>query len=194
MHLATTPGEAALDGLADQPRDIGPPVTAEELVATYLARVHRFAVMVSPHGADADDLAQQAMVRALERLGRFDPGRGSLDAWLWRVVVNLARDAGRLSRRSELLRGRLAMRRDEGTTVTSPETIALDHLRDQQLVDAVRRLPRRHRSLVALRYGAGLSAAEIAESLGTTRMTVAKTLRRALDRLRADLEELEVTV
>jgi RNA polymerase sigma factor (sigma-70 family) len=75
----------------------------------------------------------------------------------------------------------------------SPETLALDQMRDRDLIEAVRRLPRRHRSLIALRYGAGLSAAEIAECMGTTRMAAAKALRRALDRLRADLTDLEVT-
>ena len=193
MQTITATGEAALNRRAEKLEDTAPPLTVEELVATYLPRVRHFAVMVSPWGADPEDLAQQAMVRALERPERLQPGRGSFDAWLWRVVVNLARDAGRLSRRTELLVGRLAMHGGEGSSAASPETLALDQLRDQQLIDAVRRLPRRHRSLIALRYGAGLSAAQIAECLGTTRMTVAKTLRRALDRLRADLEHLEVT-
>lgn len=193
MQTITASGEAALNRRAEKLEDTAPPLTVEELVATYLPRVRQFAVMVSPSGTDPDDLAQQAMVRALERPERLEPGRGSFDAWLWRVVVNLARDAGRLSRRTDLLVGRLAMHGGGGSAAVSPERLALDQLRDEQLIDAVRRLPRRHRSLIALRYGAGLSAAEIAECLGTTRMTVAKTLRRALDRLRADLEHLEVT-
>jgi RNA polymerase sigma factor (sigma-70 family) len=167
-------------------------VTAEELAATYLPRVHRFAVMVSPQGTDPEDLAQQAMLRAIERLGQFNPRRGTLDAWLWRIVVNLGRDAGRVARRTEFIVERLVVRDRHVSVGVSPETLALDQLRDRDLIEAVRRLPRRHRSLVALRYGAGLSAAEIAECLGTTRMAVAKALGRALDRLRADLTELEV--
>lgn len=160
------------------------------IVDKYLPRVHRFAVMVSPPRAEPDDLAQEACVRALERAHQYDPSRGTLDAWLWRIVVNLARDAGRSSRRSVLLATRLAQRA-RTTPLTSPETVALNHIRDDALVAAVRRLPRRHRTMVALRYGAGLTTVEIAECLGTTRMATAKTLRRALDRLREDLGELE---
>lgn len=193
MQTITAAGEAALNHRAETLGDTGAPLTVEELVAAYLPRVRHFAVLVSPWGTDPDDLAQQAMLRALERPERLEPGRGTFDAWLWRVVVNLARDAGRLSRRTELLVDRLAFHRDDWSTGASPETLALDRIRDQELIDAVRRLPRRHRSLIALRYGAGLSAAEIAQCLGATRMTVAKALRRALDRLRADLEHLEVT-
>jgi RNA polymerase sigma-70 factor, ECF subfamily len=164
-----------------------PALTAELLVDEYLPRIHRFAVMVSPLGADADDLAQEACVRALERAGQFDPRRGRLDAWLWRIVVNLARDAGRASRRSELLATRLLAHSRVDTGDPSAETLALRRLRDGELLAAVRGLPRRHRTVVALRYGAGLSTVEIAACLGTTRMATAKALRRALDRLRADL-------
>jgi RNA polymerase sigma factor (sigma-70 family) len=169
-----------------RPRDL----TAEVLLGRYVTRVHRFAVMVSPRGADADDLAQQALLRALEAIDSFDPRRGTLDAWLWRIVVNVGRDAGRVARRRELLVERLA--RDHYTVGASPETVALDQLRDRELVAAIRDLPRRYRSLIALRYGAGLSPDEVAAVLGTTRMAVAKATRRALDRLRARLVAMEV--
>lgn len=54
-------------------------LTVEALAVTYLSRVHRFAVMVCPPGADPEDLAQQALLKALERTDRFDPSRGTLD-------------------------------------------------------------------------------------------------------------------
>jgi RNA polymerase sigma-70 factor (ECF subfamily) len=164
-----------------------PDSAAETFAAAHLPRVLRFAVMVSPPGTDPEDLAQEAMVRALAHLDRFDPARGTADAWLWRIVVNLARDAGRLAGRTELLLERLASRAG-GLAEVSAETAALDHMRDQDLLEAVRRLPRRYRSLIALRYGAGLSSPEIAKLLGTTRMAVVKASGRALARLRTDLE------
>jgi RNA polymerase sigma-70 factor (ECF subfamily) len=162
--------------------------TPEAFAAQYLGRVHRFAVMVSPRGADPDDLTQEAMVRALASLGRFDPARGSMDVWLWRIVVNLARDAGRMSGRTELLVERLVAQAGTRTPESSAESAALERLQNRELVEAVRRLPRRYRSLIALRYGAGLPPAQIASTLGTTPMAVIKATRRALDRLRQDLE------
>ena len=171
--------------------DAAPATDVSQLIVdTYLPRVHRFAVMVSPPRADPDDLTQEACVRALQRVHQYDASRGTLDAWLWRIVVNLAKDAGRASRRSALLTARLA-ERASATPLTSPEDVALDHIRDDALVAAVRRLPRRHRTMVAMRYGAGLTTVEIAECLGTTRIATAKTLRRALDRLREDIGNLE---
>ena len=85
------------------------------------------------------------MVRALAHLDRFDPARGTAEAWLWRIVVNLAHDAGRLAGRTELLLERLASRAGPLAEV-SAETAALDRIRDQDLIAAVRRLPRRYRA------------------------------------------------
>ena len=127
-------------------------------------------------------------MRALAHLDRFDPSRGTEEAWLWRIVVNLARDAGRASGRGGILLERLTGLGDRAGSAASAEAVALDRLRDRDLVEAIRRLPRRHRTVIALRYGAGLRSSEVAELLGTTRMAVVQATRRALGRLRKDLE------
>ena len=167
-------------------------VTAEAITSLYLARIRRFAVFASPEGVDPEDIAQQSMLRALERIDSFDPKRGQLESWLWRIVINVARDAGRVSRRRELLLERIASDWAERTSA-SAENLALDSIRDEKLVAAVRRLPKRYRSVIAMRFGLGLDGAETARLLGTTRMAIAKATRRALDRLRGDLEN-EVTM
>lgn len=166
------------------------PLTSEALSALYLTRVLRFALMVSPPGIDPEDVARDAMVTVLARIDTFDPARGPMDAWLWRVVVSRARDAGRVAHRSALVLERI--RSQGGGVASSAETLALERLRDQDLLAAIRRLPRRYRTMIALRYGAGLSTPEAAELLGTTPMAVKKTMRRALDRLRANLEAQHV--
>jgi RNA polymerase sigma factor (sigma-70 family) len=165
-----------------------PPWTPEAFAARYAERVHRFAVLVSPPGTDAEDLAQDALVRALRSLERFDASRGSMEAWLWRIVVNLARDAGRMSSRATLRLERLATRAGPPGFEPSAEMLALRRIDDRELLAAVRRLPRRYRSVIALRFGAGLTQSEIGEALGVSRMAVVQVTRRALDRLRRDLE------
>jgi RNA polymerase sigma-70 factor (ECF subfamily) len=175
----------------DQVDPVG--VTAEALAAAYLTRVHRFAVMVCPSGADPEELAQQAMLKALERADTFDPRRGTLDAWLWSIVANVARDAGRLARRRDFLLQRIVLQEGVRFAGASAEDLALERIRDQDLVAAVRALPLRYRTLIALRYGAGLRSVEIARLLGTTRMAVLKSTRRALDRLQIGLSKKRVT-
>ena len=59
---------------------------AAELCELYAPRVYRFAAMVSRGEVEADDLAQDALERAIRRLGTFDPARGTIDACLWRSL------------------------------------------------------------------------------------------------------------
>lgn len=161
--------------------------TAEAIVTIYFPLVHRFAVMVSPASSDAEDLAQDAMLLVLERLDQFDPLRGRMEPWLWGIVVNSARDAGRASRRRDFLIDRLIRERHADLRTRGVDEAALEAIRDRELLEAVRRLPRRYRTLVGLRYGAGMTSVETAAVLGITRMAVAKATRRALDRLRQDV-------
>jgi len=146
--------------------------------------------MVSPPDADPEDVAQDAMVTAITDLDRFDPARGSLDSWLWQIVLSRGQDAGRTLGRNALLFERIGVLGRHPAT-PSPEWLALDHLRDQELIDAVRRLPVRHRTLIALKYGAGLNSPDIAALMHTTPMAVKKAMRQALDRLREDLQSTQ---
>ena len=167
------------------------PLTADGLVSRYLSSVLRFAAMLSPPETDPEDVAQEAMITALARLPSYDPGRGTVDAWLWRIVLSRAQDAGRAARRRALLFERLrSVGRRSVSDGVSPEAVAMAHLDDERLLAAVHRLPRRYRTVIALRFGAQLSGPETAAMLGVSRMAVVKTTARALDRLRKDLEEV----
>ena len=95
-------------------------ITAELLAEHYAHPVHRFAAMVTRNSQDSADLAQEALVRALRLRHRYDPQRGTFEAWLWRIVVNVARDAGRAARRHRFLLDRLAARPAEKARVSNP--------------------------------------------------------------------------
>jgi len=143
--------------------------------------------MVTRNDQDSADLAQEALIQVIRRFHRFDASRGSLDAWLWRIVVNVARDAGRASVRRTALWERLKSFRSTDP-VDSPETIALRQLSDQELIEALRTLKPRPRTLIALRFGAQLSYAEIAAQLGISEAAALMATRRALEILRTNLE------
>jgi RNA polymerase sigma-70 factor (ECF subfamily) len=162
--------------------------TAELLAERYAAQVHRFAAMVCRDRAQSEDLAQDAMLKAMRGLARFDPSRGSIEAWLWRIVLNAARDANRAGSRAEALWERLVGREPPGAAEDT-ESIVLRRIGDAELLEHVRRLPRRYQTLIALRFGAGLSYQEMGELLGEGRSALRQATRRALLRLRAQLEE-----
>lgn len=157
-----------------------------ELCEQYASRVYRFAAMVSRGEVEADDLAQDALERAIRRLGTFDPARGTIDAWLWRIVLSAAADAGRVAKRRHLLVERLRTFA-ERTPPTGP--VPALPVPGSELLAAVRRLGPRDRAIVALRFGAGLDYAEVGAALGMTPAAAGVAGRRALARLRTDLEE-----
>lgn len=177
--------EATLSQLA--PAD-ATPLTADDVCARYAGKVCRFAAMVSPSAADAEDLAQEALMCAVRSLGSYDPKRGSLEAWLWRIVANAARDAASRNERLRevVLRLRTA-RQGESETV---EDSVLARLRDSALHAELRRLPRRDRTLLALRYGADLDLQHVGWAVGLNADSAGRATRRALARLRARLQEV----
>jgi RNA polymerase sigma-70 factor (ECF subfamily) len=162
-------------------------LTAGELCERYAEFVYRFATMVAGSSLEAEDLAQTALEKALVALPRYDPRRGEPAPWLWRIVVNTARDAGRAAKRRELLLQRLiAVDRTRSTQDDIPAGIS-----DERLLAAVRGLTRLQRSVIALRYGADLEFSEVARALGTSRAAAAMACHRALATLRGVLQEAD---
>lgn len=154
---------------------------AEQLCHLYAERVYRFATMVSNRPEDAEDLAQDALERAIRALDRYDSERGA-EPWLWRIVVNAARDRGRVERRHLLLLERVAAFLPR--PAIDPDQPINAAIGDEQLLDAVRHLPRRDRALIALRFGADLEYAQVGASLGMTAGAAGLATRRALATLK----------
>ncbi|HSS95211.1 MAG TPA: sigma-70 family RNA polymerase sigma factor [Candidatus Dormibacteraeota bacterium] len=165
----------------------GRTLTAEQLCHAYAADVCRFAALMTRNPADAEDLAQEALLRAIRSLRSFDASRGSAAGWLWRIVANAARDAAtRRQRLADLVvRAALLTPRESA----SVEDLALANVGDAALHRLLAALPLRDRTLLALRYGAGLETREVGEALGLSPDSTSKAIRRALARLRARLEE-----
>ncbi len=141
---------------------------------------------------EADDVVQDAFVKAYTRLGQFRDG-GRFRAWLLAIVANEARNRHRSnSRRADLA---LRVASDEGRGgegaggESDPERILEADARRQQLADAVAALPDRDREVVALRFFAELTEAEMSAALDCPPGTVKSRLSRALVRLRTSLAD-----
>jgi RNA polymerase sigma factor (sigma-70 family) len=129
------------------------------------------------------DIAQEITHEAFLRLWQHRDRLGdhaNEKAWLMRVAINLALDY----RRSLLT----ALRhRPVETPVPDPAAAAIDHLEREEMRSALRRLPRRERAVLALRFEQGLSFPEIGQILGRPEPTVKTWVHRALDRLQREL-------
>ena len=140
--------------------------------ATQLVRTAR----LMARGDDVEDLVVDACVKLMARWNSRRPANPT--AWALTVVVN--------ARRRQRLR---SGRRDERLQLVAAADSVEQELPDVDLEDAIRALPRRQRSAIALRYGADLSQAETAEVMGIAPGTAAALLNNARRNLRAQLEE-----
>jgi RNA polymerase sigma-70 factor (ECF subfamily) len=123
------------------------------------------------------EAVQEAFARAIEGLGQFR-GQGTLEAWVWRIVVNTARSCRRASPVDPLLETIGEPASENGHVPASP-------------VEAwVRLLPERQRLVVFLRYWVDLDYRSIAHVLGIEVGTVSATLNAAHKTLRRSLEEV----
>lgn len=159
--------------------------SAQELCDRYTDRVYRFAAMVGRNSQEAEDLAQDALERAIRGLHTFDPRRGELERWLFRIVVNAARDAGRVAKRRQMVWDRLVSLRPSA----GAEAMDIgDNLADDTILAAVRSLKPKDRALVALRFGADLDYATVGAHMGLTAAAAQVATSRALAQLRKLME------
>jgi len=152
----------------------------------YTAPAHRLAYLLGA-GNDADDVVQEAFVKAYRALARYRP-EAPFRPWLLRIVANETKNAVRSRKRRE----RLAVRALDLLPPDEPFRDAVDDQRRQDLLDGVRSLAGKDREILVCRYFLELSEAETAVTLSLPRGTVKSRTSRALGRLRARLG-VEVT-
>ena len=153
------------------------------LVQRYLPKARVIARRLLQNPDDADDLVQDAFLRALERIDTFDVTR-AFGPWFTRLLVNLGLDW----RRKQKVRG------GEGQ---DPETLAGASRPDREteraelrrsLREAVARLPDRQRLIITLFEVDGHSTEEVADMLNVSQVTVRWHLHQARKALRGMLK------
>jgi RNA polymerase sigma factor (sigma-70 family) len=152
------------------------------LVARYTLRAHRAAFLLGA-GEEADDVVQEAFVKAFRHLSRFRAGE-PFGPWLLRIVANETRNLTRSRRRREALTLRLGTAESGGTAAGGPVDEVLAAERRARLVAAVGALPDRERQALVCRYFLDLSEAETAQVLDWPLGSVKSRTARALNRLR----------
>jgi RNA polymerase sigma-70 factor, ECF subfamily len=163
----------------ERPTTTGPAVEAETFEAFYLREYHAvvgLAYALSGSRLVAEDIAQEAFLRAFDHWERIQHP----SAWVRKVTV---RRAGRTVHR-RLLEARALARLLAGR---GPAVAELPE-QDAEVWRAVRALPRRQAQVIALRYVADASVAEIARMLGLAEGTVKAQLHRGRQSLAARLE------
>ena len=176
--------------------------TFERLVRAYQDRLYAFGLRLTGSPRDAEEIAQDAFVRAYRALARYPAERVEtlkLRAWLFQVTVNVARNRARTRRPTEV-----PLLAPDGTydgladppadDAERPEEVAERHDEQDRVAAVVATLPERYRAAVVLRHIQGLSYQEIAAVLGQPAGTVKSNVHRGVAYLRAALDAAGVSI
>jgi RNA polymerase sigma-70 factor (ECF subfamily) len=164
----------------------GDAASYDYLVSKYMKRVVSIAWGIVRNAHDAEDLAQEALVRAYQNIGRFKTGE-PFGPWIYRIVTNLSLDLVKHRQRfphEELPDTHPASRIDSADLLAEANELA------RRIDQAIESLPDMQRQVARLYLVEHFDHAEIGEMTGLTEGTVRSHLSLARAKLREKLADL----
>ena len=160
----------------------------DRLFAPHLSRAFLVARRIAGSRADAEDLLQNACLRAIEQLDRLTPGH-PFGPWFLRLLINVGLNHHKAAR----VRATESFDEAQHSSTSDPHRDAESSEFRSRFASAVERLPRRQRVIVMMFDVDGQSGAEIASALGISADTVRWHLHAAREALRSSLSEFNPT-
>jgi len=164
------------------------------LFARHCSWVCNLAFRLTGSREDAEDMTQNAFLRAYRALGSYD-GRAAFTTWLYRITVNVCLDEIKRRGRRPTPITSIIPEESDGPEINDPapdlEAEVEASERRRVLLEAIHSLPAKHRSVLVLFELEGLSYEEMAAALGTNVGTIKSRLNRARLALRDRLEPVK---
>jgi RNA polymerase sigma-70 factor (ECF subfamily) len=161
----------------------------EVVMRRYNTRLYRVARAILKNDGEAEDVMQDAYVRAFQHLGEFE-GRAKFSTWLTRIAVHEALARAQKARRFEDWDNMNENQQNKtGATLlrSTPESEAASVEMSKILEQAIESLPEQYRAVVMMRDVEEMTTAETAECLSLTEDNVKIRLHRAHGMLRKEL-------
>ena len=166
-----------------------------ELVELFKDKVYQVAYRMVGHPQEAQDVAQEAFLRAYTNLDKFDMDR-KFSTWLFRIATNVAIDRLRKKKPDFYLEDKI--KGTEGLTYESqlaadqelPEDQVVNLEMQEWIQSEINQLPLKYRSAVILKYMEDLSLKEISEILDMPISTVKTRIHRGREALRKRMRKI----
>lgn len=167
---------------------------AETLVRRYTTPLYNFAYRFTGNREEAQEVAQEALLKALKNVDRFDP-RYKFSSWVFRICRNHSIDRKRRKRPAAELNEEITAdpghADPDGTGTRSPERGAMQSEQNVMLHRALEQLGEKYREIIVLYHFSGLSYTDIADTLQIPQGTVMNRLFRARRKLRDEMLRLQ---
>ena len=154
------------------------------LYEEYMPKIYRYIALKVSNRHDAEDLTEQVFLKALESSGRFGWTGAPIASWLFRIARNQVIDFWRTDKTKRLTPLHEWLVDHE----MGPEAVAELNADMRLILEAMAGLTRAQRDVIELRFGAGLTTAEVARILGKSQGAVKVMQHAALAALRQKLE------
>ncbi|NLC56774.1 MAG: sigma-70 family RNA polymerase sigma factor [Armatimonadetes bacterium] len=191
--MAVNPATEASDALLVQRAQAGDAESFRVLFERHHRRIYNAVYPIVRTAADAEDVTQDAFVRAYRALGSLREGQAFL-SWLYRIALNLARNHVRDRRASlwesldeQVVWGEETLERQIADPGPGPAQAAEEHEVQAVVRAAIEELSPAHREVVVLHHLQGVPVEEIARVVGCSVGTVKSRLARARDALKRKL-------
>ena len=177
---------AALENLL---KDVaaGDQVALEALYDATSRRVFGLVLRILRDHPAAEEVTMDVYTRVWQQASRFDPSRGSAQAWLLTLAHNLAVDLLRARRRLAGRESPLEPEWEIPDGQPSPETLSTDADMARKVRAALQEIPEEQRKAIVAAYFGGLSHTEIAEAFGEPLGTIKTRIRSGMVALRRAL-------
>ena len=160
----------------------------ESTVLPYLNSPYNLARWLTPNKHDAEDIVQEAFLRALRSFDTFTVGRDAR-AWLLTIVRNCCRTWHRQNRPHEMATEWDVESQPAEATWSDPEALLMKHANSELIRQAMEQLPFEYREILILRELEELSYKEVAQIIEVPLGTVMSRLSRARKELYTRLSQ-----
>jgi len=157
----------------------------ETLIQSHQKRVYNIALRMTGNPEDAQELAQDAIVRAFTSIGKFR-GDSSFSTWLYRITINVCTDFLRKRRKTTVIsmeQGPVSNENNQGIQIEEeapgPDELAEKKQLKELVREAIDLLSDEHKQVLILRDIMDMSYKEIANTLNVNEGTIKSRLNRA---------------
>lgn len=159
-----------------------------DIYGKYYKRIYNFCYYRLGNHHDAEDVTSMIFERVIVKYHTYDNKKSPFEAWLFLLARNTVADHFRTAKRKPV---KIPLEKiaeyESGNAEGSPDDQVVERELNDLIVQTVNELPEKERSIISLKYAAGLTSAVIADVLGMTDINVRVSLSRALKKLNKKL-------